>query len=106
MKAVREPVMERARQDYPQVDRIDDNGTQWIELNRGCKRGCSFCYADPNYKVFECPEIRARIVQIIGEGFLYDPDIKRKIRELGEKRFEGRVVYFGLSQGIDWLCRG
>lgn len=97
MKTIR-----REREDYKQVDRIDNNGTQWIELNRGCKRGCSFCYADPNYKVFECPEIRARTVQIIGEGFLYDPEIKRKIKELGEKRFQKRVVYFGLSQGIDF----
>ena len=55
-------VTDRKRVDYPQIDRIDKNDVQWIELNRGCKRGCSFCYADPNYKTFECPEIRSNVV--------------------------------------------
>lgn len=94
--------MNRERLNYPQVDRIDDNGTQWIELNRGCKRGCAFCYADPNYKQFQVPQIRSRIVQIIGEGFLYDTEIKEKIKTLGSLKVEGRCIYYGLSQGIDF----
>lgn len=95
-------VTERKRIDYPQVNRVDENNVQWIELNRGCRRGCSFCYADQNYKVFECPEIKSKIVQIIGEGILYDSEIKRKIIELGQKRLNGKVIYYGLSQGIDF----
>jgi len=92
----------KERVDYPIVDKIDENGTQWIELNRGCKRGCSFCYADPNYKQFQVPVIRSRIVQVIGEGFLYDTQVKEKIIECGQKRVNNKVVYFGLSQGIDF----
>lgn len=94
--------MNRSRVDYPPVDRIDENGTQWVELNRGCKRGCSFCYADPNYKVFDVPIIRSNRVQIIGEGILYDPQIKEKFETLGNLKVEGRCVYYGLSQGIDF----
>lgn len=48
--------IERERKDYPQVNSIKD-GVQYIELNRGCKRQCKFCYADPNYKVFNIPII-------------------------------------------------
>lgn len=94
--------MDRARPDYPQVDRIDEHGVQWIELNRGCKRGCSFCYADSNYKVFAVPTIRSRFVQIIGEGILYDPKIKEKFETLGNIKVEGRCIYYGLSQGFDF----
>lgn len=93
---------QRVRQDYPQMNRVDQNNVQWIEINRGCKRKCSFCYADPNYKVFDVPEITRNIVQIVGEGILYDPDIKQKIIELGKKRVNGKVVYYGLSQGFDF----
>ena len=92
----------RERPDYPQVSRVDTNGVQWIEINRGCLRRCPFCYADPNYKTFDLPEITRNAVQIIGEGFLYDPDIKEKIRRLGNARVDGRVVHYGLSQGIDF----
>jgi len=95
--------MERKRPDYPQVDYIDDNGVQHIELNRGCRRQCEFCYADPNFKQFPIPEIRSRIVQIIGEGFLYDTRIKQNLlQELGKIRYKAKVVYYGLSQGIDY----
>ena len=66
--------IQRKRKDYPQINYIDDNGVQWIELNRGCKRQCPFCHADPNYKMFDVPEIISNKVQIIGEGILYDPD--------------------------------
>ena len=95
-------VRERNRLDYPQIDRIDKNGVQVIELNRGCKRGCSFCYADPNYKTYDLPHIRSNRVQIIGEGFLYDSEVERKIIELGLKRFNEKVVYYELSQGVDF----
>ncbi len=91
----------REREDYPQVNLVE-NGIQIIELNRGCKRGCSFCYADPNYKVFDVPEIISNKVRIRGEGFLYDPKIKEKIIELGNKRVNNKVVYYELNQGIDF----
>jgi len=94
--------VKRERPDYPQVNRVDSNGVQWIELNRGCKRGCPFCYADPNYKTFPVPQITSRIVQIIGEGILYDKDIKEKVRMLGGIKVDGKCVYYGLSQGIDF----
>ena len=88
--------------DYPRVDKIDEHDVQYIELNRGCKRGCAFCHANPDYQVYDVPEIKRNIVQIIGEGLLYDPEIKQKITELGNKRVNGKVVYYGLSQGFDF----
>ena len=50
------PKLKREEEDRPQINKIA-NGIQWIEVNRGCKRGCAFCYADTNYKVFDVPEI-------------------------------------------------
>lgn len=84
-----------------QVNYIDKKGVQHIELNRGCKRNCIFCHADPDYKVFPVPEIKSNLVQIIGEGVLYDPEINQKIIGLGEKRVHNKVIYYGISQGVD-----
>lgn len=92
----------RERIEYPQINRIDSKGIQWIEINRGCKRQCIFCYADPNFKAFNIPKIESNIVQIIGEGILYDPKMEEKIIELGNQRVNNKVVYYGLSQGIDF----
>lgn len=91
----------RERKDYPQVDFIKE-GIQYIELNRGCKRLCKFCYADPNYKVFDIPIIRSNKVQIWGENILYDPNIKKKIIELGKQTVNNKKVYYGLGQGVDY----
>lgn len=88
--------------DYPQINRIDKKGIQHIELNRGCRRRCKFCHANPDYKTFPVPEITRNIVQITGEGILYDPQIKEKIIECGQKRVNKKVVYYGLWQGIDF----
>ena len=93
--------MKRRREDYPQVNYIDNKGIQYIELNRGCLRQCPFCYSDPNYKTFRIPQIRSNLVQIIGENILYDYEIKKKIKELGRINFNNKKVYYGLSQGID-----
>lgn len=85
-----------------QINFVNDKGLQWIEINRGCLRGCTFCHADSNYKEFPVPEILSNKVHIIGEGLLYDSKIKEKIIELGNKRVNNKVVYYGLSQGVDY----
>ena len=95
------PKTERKDSDSPQLNDLY-NGFQRIELVRGCKRGCAFCYADPNMKLFEVPEITNNKVLILGEGILYDPNIKEKLIELGNKKVNGKCVYYGLSQGIDF----
>lgn len=94
--------LKRKRKHYPQINYIDKKGVQWIELNRGCKRQCPFCYSDPNFKVFSIPKITSNKVHIIGEGILYDPKIKEKFLDLGKKRVNRKVVYYGLSQGVDY----
>ncbi len=93
--------IKRVRKDYPQVNYVKE-GIQYIELNRGCKRQCEFCWSDPNYKVFPVPKIESNYVQIWGENILYDPDIKEKIIKLGEQRVNKKVVYYGLGQGVDY----
>lgn len=85
-----------------QISCIDNEGLQWIEINRGCKRGCAFCHADREFKEYPIPKIESNKVHIIGEGFLFDSDIKNKIIKLGEKKHDKKVVYYGLSQGIDY----
>ena len=95
-------MISRVRKDYPQINYVDDKGIQWIEINRGCKRQCEFCWADPNYKVFPVPKIVSNKVQIIGENILYDPDIKDKLIELGNKRVNNKVVYYAICNGVDY----
>ncbi len=95
------PKVEREEEDRPQINKIA-NGIQWIEINRGCKRRCAFCYSDPNMKFFDVPETKNNKVMIIGEGFLYDPQVKTKILLLGQRRFNNKVVHYGLNQGIDF----
>ena len=92
----------RERKNYEQINYIDKQGVQHIELNRGCKRQCPFCHADPNFKTFKIPEILSNKVQIIGEGILYDPDIWNKFICLKNIKVNKKVVYYGLSQGIDY----
>lgn len=95
--------IKRERPDYPQINYVDkQTNVQWIELNRGCKRQCSFCWSDPNYKMFKVPEIISNKVQIIGENILYDPEINQKVIELSKKRVNNKVVYVGLCNGIDY----
>lgn len=102
MKPVVLPKHQRIEQMRPQINYVDSKSVQWIELNRGCKRGCFFCYADPTFLEFSIPDITQRKVQIIGEGFLYDTKIKRKLEILSHLRVGGKVIYYGLSQGIDY----
>jgi len=94
--------IQRQRPDYPQVNYVDDNGVQWIELNRGCYRSCEFCWADPNYKTFSIPEIISNKVQIIGENILYDPLIEKKLETLANIKYNRKVVYYGLCNGFDY----
>ncbi len=94
--------IKRERPDYPQVNYVDDRGVQWIELNRGCKRLCRFCWADPNYKVFDIPRIIRNKVQIIGENVMFDPNIEKKLKKLSEIKVNNKVVYYGLGNGFDY----
>lgn len=93
--------IKRTRKDYPQVNYIDTRGIQHIELNRGCPYQCEYCWADPNFKEFPIPIIKSNKVQIIGEAFLSDSRIPLLINNLGQKRFNNKVIYYGISQGVN-----
>jgi len=94
--------IKRVRKDYPQINYVDSKGVQWIELNRGCLRGCPFCYSDPNFKEFSIPKIESNKVQIIGEGFLYDSRFIYLLETLSKIKFNNKVIYYGFSQGLDY----
>lgn len=96
------PKLKRSRANYPQVNVFTKEDYQKIELNRGCKRKCFFCYADPNYKQFSIPKMERNLVQIIGEGFLYDNRHPYLLNDLGNLKCENKVVRYALSQGIDF----
>lgn len=96
------PILEsRVREDYPQINYTDSKGIQHIELNRGCPYQCVYCWSDPNFKEFPIPEIVSNKVQIIGEAFLSDSRIHKIIESLGKIKVNKKVVYYGLSQGLN-----
>ena len=79
---------------------------QWIRLSEGWPNNCEFCYEtkvcgkDPIY--FSIPEIVRNKVKIMDMNLLYKPKALEIIEELGDKKVNGKVVYYELICGIDW----
>jgi hypothetical protein len=78
-------------------------GVQYIRITDGCPNGCEFCYC-PGEKVFHgIPEIRSNQVKILDMNFLSFNEDGHLIEELGEKRYNEKVVHYELVCGVDWL---
>lgn len=83
---------------------------QRIELSRGCPHGCKYCfeakyaYAQKlkDVQQFPIPEIRKNHVEILDMNFLWQPNILDRIKELGRKRVNGKVVYYEEICGLDY----
>lgn len=75
---------------------------QRLRLGEGCPNNCEYCYADKELISYPIPEIKRNKVSIMDMNFLYDPKHKDRIKELGQKRVNGKVVYYELICGIDW----
>jgi len=75
---------------------------QWIRISEGCVNNCPFCYEPTELKLFSIPEIVRNKVKIMDMNLLCKPEALAIIRELGQKRINGKVVYYELICGIDY----
>ena len=81
------------------------DGEQWIRLTEGCPNKCSYCnesFENPEYKVFEIPEIKTNKVKILDMNLLCHKEALEIIKELGRRKVNGKVIYYELTCGIDY----
>jgi len=94
---------ERRKFIYPedQTNYIKE-GIQRIEIHRGCPHACPYCF-EPQISIqFPIPEIKSNKVEINDMNFLSQLNILERIRELGSKTFNNKLVYYELVCGIDF----
>lgn len=88
---------------YGFYDSIKPNtDEQWIRISEGCPNQCPYCKEPREEKVFEIPTIRTNNVKIMDMNFLSKPNVVDRIKELGLKRVNNKVVYYELVCGIDY----
>jgi hypothetical protein len=85
---------------YGPYNKFNDD-EQWIRITEGCPHNCPYCYEPQEIKIFEIPEIVRNDVKIMDMNLLCKPEALDIIKELGEKRPNGKVVYYDMICGID-----
>lgn len=82
-----------------------DDSEQWIRLSEGCLNKCPFCresYENPELKVFDIPELVRNSVKIMDMNLLSHVEALEIIKELGRRKFNGKVIYYECICGIDY----
>lgn len=79
-----------------------DGDEQWIRITEGCPHNCPYCYEPQKIKIFGIPKIVRNKVKIMDMNLLCKPEVLKIIKELGEKRVNGKVVYYEMICGIDY----
>jgi len=75
---------------------------QTTRTSEGCPYSCPFCFnGKVDFKEYDLPEIKSNNVILLDEAFLSRKDVIKDIYKLGEKRVNGKVVYYELTQGIN-----
>jgi len=75
---------------------------QITSTSTGCNYGCPFCFNGKNsFKEYDLPEIKCNKVILHDDAFLSRKNVLADIKELGNRKFENRVVYYELKQGIN-----
>lgn len=78
---------------------------QWIRLSEGCPNKCSYCaesFENPEFKVFEIPEITRNKVNILDMNLLCKPESLEIIKNLGNRKVNNKIINYTLQCGIDW----
>ncbi len=84
---------------------VSDEDIQWIRLTEGCPHKHPYCaesFENPEYKVYEIPEIVRNKVNILDMNILCHKEALDIIKELGRIKVNGKVVYYTLQCGIDF----
>ena len=77
---------------------------QWIRISEGCvwAEKDDFCYEPREIKMFGIPEIVRNKVGIMDMNLLCKPEALQIIKDLGEKRVNGKVVHYEMLCGVDY----
>jgi hypothetical protein len=75
---------------------------QRIELHRGCPWGHEYCYEPKVYEDFPVPVLERNYVEILDMNPLARQDILSVIKELGNRRVNGKVIHFEAVCGFDF----
>ena len=86
---------------YGAYNKFNDE-EQWIRITEGCPHNCPFCYEPTETKIFKIPKIVRNQVKIMDMNLLCKPDALQIIKDLGERRVNGKVVYYELICGLDY----
>ncbi len=79
-----------------------DDKEQWIRITQGCPHHHEYCYEPKEIKIFGIPEIVRNDVRIMDMNLLCKPEALSIIKELGDKRVSGKIVFYELVCGIDY----
>ena len=79
---------------------------QWIRISEGCPNDCEYCRETKECGIkpiyFLIPEIVRNKVKILDMNLIYKPKCIDILNDLGNRRVNGRVVYYELICGIDY----
>jgi hypothetical protein len=95
------PELKRREPDKEQINSILED-KQCIKLSEGCPWGCPYCFEDNKLVVFPIPEIKKGFVEIWDMNFLWQPDILKRIKELGKVRCNETVIHYEVVCGLDY----
>jgi len=79
-----------------------DAKEQWIRISEGCPNGCPYCYEPKKEVVYGIPVVVRNNVKIMDMNLISKPEALGILKELGQKRVNGKVVYYELVCGIDY----
>ena len=77
-------------------------GQQWIRITEGCPWNHEYCYEPTEIKVFGVPDILRNKIGVMDMNLLCKSEALDIIKELGEKRVDGKVVHYEMLCGIDY----
>lgn len=92
---------EHVKYSYGPYNKFNDI-EQWIRITEGCPHNCPYCYEPQIIKTFVIPKIIRTKVKIMDMNLLCKKEALQIIRTLGEKKVDGKVVYYELICGLDY----